>query len=121
MPIYEYQCESCGHRFETIRKFSDPPVETCPQCGGQVRKLPPAPAFQFKGSGWYVTDYARKDSGAPAKSEGGTESTSSGGDKAGTTAETKSEKTSEKTAEQTADNKAGNKGEKKSGTTSGGS
>ena len=59
MPLYEFQCEACGNRFERIQKFSDPPPETCPTCGGAVRKLVSSPAFQFKGSGWYVTDYAR--------------------------------------------------------------
>jgi putative FmdB family regulatory protein len=59
MPLYEYQCDSCGHRFETIQKFSDAPIERCPKCGGPVRKLQSAPAFQFKGTGWYVTDYAK--------------------------------------------------------------
>jgi len=59
MPIYEYQCEKCGHRFEKIQKFSDPPLESCPKCGGAVQKLQSAPAFQFKGTGWYVTDYAK--------------------------------------------------------------
>ena len=59
MPIYEYECEKCGHRFEKIRKFSDPPLETCPKCGGTVHKMQSAPAFQFKGTGWYVTDYAK--------------------------------------------------------------
>jgi putative FmdB family regulatory protein len=66
MPLYEYQCDACGHRFETIQKFSDPPLEQCPKCGGPVHKLQSAPAFQFKGSGWYITDYARKDSGSAA-------------------------------------------------------
>lgn len=61
MPLYEYLCDACGHRFETIRKFSDPPLETCPKCGGPVNKLQSAPAFHLKGSGWYITDYARKD------------------------------------------------------------
>ena len=61
MPLYEYQCEACSQRFERIQKFSDPPVETCPSCGGKVRKLLSSPAFQFKGSGWYITDYARQD------------------------------------------------------------
>lgn len=70
MPLYEYQCDACGHRFEVIQKFSDSPVETCRVCGGAVHKLQSAPAFQFKGSGWYVTDYARKDHGAGANSEG---------------------------------------------------
>jgi putative FmdB family regulatory protein len=63
MPLYEYECEACGNRFEAIQKFSDPPLEACPKCGGKVRKLIAAPAFQFKGSGWYITDYARKDAG----------------------------------------------------------
>jgi putative FmdB family regulatory protein len=59
MPLYEYGCSACGHQFEVIRKFSDPPEEKCPKCGGAVRKLQSAPAFQFKGTGWYVTDYAK--------------------------------------------------------------
>jgi putative FmdB family regulatory protein len=75
MPLYEYQCEACGHRFEVIQKFSDPPVEVCPRCGGAVRKLLSSPAIQFKGSGWYITDYAKKDSSSvPASSETKTES-----------------------------------------------
>jgi len=60
MPLYEYQCKKCGHRFEKIQKFSDHPVKKCPQCGGAVEQVISAPAVQFKGSGWYVTDYARK-------------------------------------------------------------
>jgi putative FmdB family regulatory protein len=61
MPLYEYQCDTCGHRFEVIVKFSDPPLDKCPKCGGPVHKLISSPAFQFKGTGWYVTDYAKKD------------------------------------------------------------
>ena len=69
MPLYEYQCDSCGQRFERIQKFSDPPVAACPACGAPVRKLISSPAIQFKGSGFYITDYAKtgqsgKDSGA---------------------------------------------------------
>jgi putative FmdB family regulatory protein len=60
MPLYEYQCKKCGHRFEKIQKFSDKPVKKCPECGGRVEQTISAPAVQFKGSGWYVTDYARK-------------------------------------------------------------
>ena len=61
MPLYEYECDACGHRFEQIQKFSDPPVEVCPNCGERkVQKLLSSPAIQFKGSGWYITDYARK-------------------------------------------------------------
>jgi putative FmdB family regulatory protein len=63
MPLYEYECEACGTRFEKIQKFSDPPADVCVKCGkGPVRKLPSSPAIQFKGSGWYVTDYAKKSS-----------------------------------------------------------
>jgi putative FmdB family regulatory protein len=70
MPLYEYQCDSCGHRFELIQKFSDPPAKECPRCGGTVQKLVSSPAFQFKGSGWYVTDYARKSETAKTESKG---------------------------------------------------
>jgi putative FmdB family regulatory protein len=69
MPLYEYECEKCGHRFEKIQKFSDKMVKKCPECGGKVEQMISAPAVQFKGSGWYVTDYANK-SNAPA-SDGG--------------------------------------------------
>lgn len=63
MPLYEYECEACGNRFERIQKFSDPPVDVCPKCGkGPVKKLLSSPAIQFKGSGWYITDYAKKSS-----------------------------------------------------------
>jgi putative FmdB family regulatory protein len=82
MPLYEYQCSACGHQFELIRKFSDPPLERCPVCGGTVQKLMSSPAFQFKGSGWYITDYARKDqAGAKAdepKTDGAAKETSAG-------------------------------------------
>jgi putative FmdB family regulatory protein len=64
MPLYEYQCTKCGHRFERIQKFSDPLVKKCPECGGKVEQLLSAPAVQFKGSGWYVTDYAKKPASA---------------------------------------------------------
>jgi putative FmdB family regulatory protein len=66
MPLYEYQCEACAHRFEQIRRFSDPPLTTCPECEGTVRKLLSPPAIQFKGTGWYVTDYARQGKKDPA-------------------------------------------------------
>jgi len=70
MPLYEYQCKKCGHRFEKIQKFSDKPVKKCPQCSGPVEQTISAPAVQFKGSGWYVTDYAKK-SAAPTSPDGG--------------------------------------------------
>jgi len=63
MPIYEYRCSSCDYRFELIQKFSDSPVSQCPNCGkGDAERLVSAPAIQFKGSGWYITDYAKKNS-----------------------------------------------------------
>jgi putative FmdB family regulatory protein len=68
--LYEYQCTKCAHTFEKIQKFSDPPVTECPKCGGKVEQLLSAPAIQFKGAGWYVTDYAKKSgSGASGKSD----------------------------------------------------
>ena len=60
MPLYEYECDACGRRFELIQKFSDSPVKKCTVCGGAVRKLLSSPAIHFKGTGWYVTDYANK-------------------------------------------------------------
>ncbi len=66
MPLYEYECESCAHRFEVIQKFSDAPISVCPKCGGPVQKLLSSPAIQFKGSGFYLTDYGR---GTGSKSE----------------------------------------------------
>jgi len=68
MPLYEYQCGRCG-RFEIICKFSDPPLDKCPTCGSEVQKLLSSPAIQFKGAGWYVTDYAKKSSGESGSSE----------------------------------------------------
>ena len=101
MPLYEYQCDSCGHRFEVIRKFSDPPLEACPKCGGHVSKLFSSPAFQFKGSGWYVTDYAKKDGAGSKDSKDkdakDTGAASASGDKESTAA--KSETTSTSTTE----------------------
>jgi putative FmdB family regulatory protein len=70
MPLYEYQCEKCGHRFEKIQKFSDKMVKKCPECGGKVEQMISAPAVQFKGSGWYVTDYANKSRVPPTDGSG---------------------------------------------------
>jgi len=71
MPIYEYQCKKCHHRFERIQKFSDPQVKKCPQCSGPVEQVLSAPAVQFKGSGWYVTDYAKKSGSSTSSSSNG--------------------------------------------------
>ena len=73
MPLYEYQCKKCGHLFEKIQKFSDKLIKKCPECGGRVEQTISAPAVQFKGSGWYVTDCAKK-SQSSASSDGGKDS-----------------------------------------------
>jgi putative FmdB family regulatory protein len=77
VPLYEYQCAKCGV-FELIRKFSDEPLVVCPTCGSEVSKLLSAPAIQFKGTGWYITDYARKSPGGEAKKAEGAKDTGSG-------------------------------------------
>ena len=76
MPLYEYQCKKCKHRFEKIQKFSDKMLTKCPECGGPIEQMVSAPAVQFKGSGWYVTDYAKKGS-SPASSSSSSENESS--------------------------------------------
>jgi putative FmdB family regulatory protein len=88
MPLYEYLCKKCGHRFEEIKKFSDKQPKKCPECGGVIEQVISAPAVQFKGSGWYVTDYAKKG----ASSGSSTSSSSSEGD--GGSKETKDSKDS---------------------------
>ena len=107
MPLYEYECDACGKRFEKIQKFSDPPAEVCVHCGkGPVRKLLSSPAIQFKGSGWYITDYAKK--GSAAKGDAAPSSNGSGDtdkkEKAGTT-----QKPAEKTESKPAETKASDK------------
>ena len=99
MPLYEYQCEACAHRFEVIQKYSDAPIEVCPKCSGVVRKLLSSPAIQFKGSGWYITDYARagKSDGASASSGKNESGSSSSDSKTETKTETKTESKSEST------------------------
>src|SRR5689334_24475728 len=79
MPLYEYECQVEGTRFEVIQKFSDAPLTVCPTCGGAVRRLISSPAIQFKGSGWYITDYAKK-SGTDAGKESKPASASTSGD-----------------------------------------
>lgn len=73
MPIYEYECTKCHHRFERIQKFSDPHVKSCPNCAGKVELVVSAPAVQFKGSGWYVTDYAKKSGSSSSSSANGSD------------------------------------------------
>jgi putative FmdB family regulatory protein len=80
VPIYEYECTKCGHRFEIVQKLNDATVIKCEKCKGKVERLVSSPAIQFKGTGWYVTDYGRKGSGPePSKSEKSEKSESSSG------------------------------------------
>src|SRR5579871_2815896 len=98
MPLYEYECKKCGHRFERIQRFSDPLVKKCPECGGKVEQVISAPAVQFKGSGWYVTDYAKKSSaGSSSKSESSESKSDSGKDSSKKDSKPKSEYTSKST------------------------
>jgi len=99
LPLYEYQCKKCHSLTERIQKFSDPPLTACPHCGGELEQLLSAPAVQFKGSGWYVTDYARKSGQGAAGANGAAGSAgeskpadssgaaSSGGEKSGGSSE----------------------------------
>jgi putative FmdB family regulatory protein len=104
MPLYEYECKKCGHRFEKIQKFSDKMVKKCPECGGKVEQMISAPAVQFKGSGWYVTDYAKKssspgsggDSASNAKEKKDDKSKSDGGSKDSSSKESSSKDSSSK-------------------------
>ncbi|MDD8025255.1 MAG: zinc ribbon domain-containing protein [Acidobacteriota bacterium] len=108
MPIYEYKCGACGRRIEKLQKLSDPPCKKCPSCGGALTKLISSPAIQFKGNGFYITDYAKKNSpseerkakadrepAAPAKPEA----------KAEVKSEAKSEAKPEKKAESKSESK----------------
>ena len=96
MPLYEYECDACGQRFEKILKFSDPPLEVCAKCGkGPIHKLPSSPAIQFKGSGWYITDYAKSgSSGAPKNESSNSSETKSESKSESKPAETKSSESS---------------------------
>lgn len=91
MPIYEYQCNECRERHEVIQKFSDPPLEHCPSCGGEMKKLPSSPAIQFKGSGFYKTDYASGSSSSSSSSSAKSETKSEPAAKSETKSEAKSE------------------------------
>jgi putative FmdB family regulatory protein len=93
VPLYEYQCSKCKHRVEKIQKFSDPHITKCPKCGAKVEQVITAPAVQFKGSGWYVTDYAKKSS-APASES--SSSSSSDDSKPKTESKTETKKTDKK-------------------------
>lgn len=112
MPLYEFQCDACENRWERIQKFTDPNPETCPKCGaGPVRKLPSSPAIQFKGSGFYITDYPKKSSSeaSAAKPAGPSESsasTASSGDSKSESKSSESKSESKSTATKSSDSKS---------------
>ena len=113
MPLYEYECNACAHRFEVIQKYSDAHIDVCPKCGGAVTKLFSSPAIQFKGSGFYLTDYGRggkSDLGTGSAKEA-TASTPAGETKADTKSETKSETKTETKAETKTESKPAAKAE----------
>ena len=92
MPLYEYRCTSCGHRFEKIQKVNDAPETACPKCGGELIRPLTAPALQFKGAGWYVNDYAAKPSGGSSSDKSSSDSGSAkpGSDSGSSAGESKS-------------------------------
>ena len=104
MPLYEYKCEKCG-RFERIVKFSDPPLAACPTCGGEVQKLFSSPAIQFKGSGFYITDYAKKSSpdSSGSKSSSSDKSDQSSSDKSSSDKTSGEKSSSEKSDKSSSD------------------
>jgi putative FmdB family regulatory protein len=110
MPLYEYRCDACGHTFEVIQRFSDAPIAVCPVCGGAVEKLLSSPAIHFKGSGWYVTDYPKKDSGRPSPGSKGSNGTSSA-------SESKESKESKSTSESDSGKKSSESSSSSSATT----
>lgn len=111
MPLYEYKCESCGDVFEVLQRFSDEPVAVHEKCGGPVHKLISRSALQFKGTGWYITDYAR--SGAKPEANGSEKS-----DKPASKTDSKTDSASESKAESKSDSKTESKTESKSDTSS---
>ena len=110
MPLYEYKCVKCGHRFEKIESLSAPTTQKCPKCGKKAERQLAAPAIQFKGSGWYVTDYGGKK-GAPASETSGDGSPA----KAGTSSDSKpsDSKSSESKEAKPAASESSNKGASK--------
>jgi putative FmdB family regulatory protein len=105
VPLYEYECPKDG-TFERVQKFSDPPLSACPTCGGPIEKLLSAPAIQFKGTGWYITDYARKSSGGEGgKDKGGAKESSKDSGSSSSSSETKSSSSETKPSSSSTDKK----------------
>ena len=107
MPLYEYLCKKCGHRFEEIKKFSDKQPKKCPECGGVIEQVISAPAVQFKGSGWYVTDYAGKSGAKESAKETGASDSAASPEKKDSPA--KDSSTKESTTKETKEDKPAKK------------
>jgi len=115
VPLYEYQCSSCGHRFEKIRKFSDGPYRKCPKCGKlKAEQMLSAPAAHFKGEGWYVTDYQRKGSSQGSSDSGGKVESSASSDSKDAKSESKSESKPETKSESKSESKSDSSSKSKS-------
>jgi len=99
MPLYEYKCHKCGKKFDVLQKFSDARLTVHEECGGEVERLVSAPAFHFKGTGWYVTDYAKSNGVSTPASESAKSDASSGDSKAEAKSETKTESKAEAKSE----------------------
>jgi putative FmdB family regulatory protein len=112
VPLYEYQCPKCG-RFEVIRKFADEPLTACPTCGSEIQKLASAPAFHLKGTGWYVTDYAKKSSGDGQSGPGTSDEGKSGESKSGETKPAESKSSEAKSGPGKSDSRSGDSGKGK--------
>ena len=105
MPLYEFECEACKTRFDRIQKYIDPNPEVCPNCGkGPIRKMPSSPAIQFKGSGFYITDYAKKST-----SEAGSKSGSAASDSSASPSTTSTTSTSGDTSSKSSDTSSSTK------------
>ncbi len=113
MPLYEYRCAECETTLEAIQAFASPPLEECPECGrSSLKKLLSAPAFQFKGSGWYVSDYARKDRSAAGESgESGSGGAAATGDGSGSNGKSTPKESSSDSGRKTGASASSGKGE----------
>src|SRR5579864_4674944 len=110
MPLYEYECKKCGHRFEKIQKFSDKMIKKCPDCGGAVEQVISAPAVQFKGSGWYVTDYAKKSDSPGSSSARDSASKDKKDDKSNSDSQSKDRSSKESSSKEGSSKESSSKG-----------
>jgi putative FmdB family regulatory protein len=113
LPLYEYKCDKCGHRFEKIEKHSASEIKKCPKCGANAPRQISAAGIQFKGSGWYVTDYAGKGSSSSTSEGDGASSKSDKSEKSGKTEKSESKSSETKSSEKSSNEKSSSKKDKK--------